>query len=227
MDKYLHNIDSVAHTYHGFTLEPTDIFEIPQTLQLKFATYTNLITDILDGKIAVSIDGINPAGNPEACLSLFLARNTFRSTFAVDKNNIDQDVIGTDVAIITPERVLWDSNGDFNLTSGKFVPPVNGVWNLNGTIAITPSSSVSRVLLHIYRNNELWFTVSSIKTPIPSVKNYMVFSCDVDGYATDGHEFDIRIELTGTLPTAVISGSDEETAWGMTFLTTLHGISPT
>ena len=59
----------------------------------------------------------------------------------------------------------------------------------------------------------------------------LTFTCDVDAYASEAHDFDIRLQVEavvgGDPVSIVISGTDEETAWGMTFLQVLTIDSPT
>ncbi len=162
--------------------------------------------------------------NHEA-MSMFRS-NYHASSFAVDKDGVDQEIVGNSVTKVTSNRVLWDNDEDYDLEDNIFTPGANGVWNVNGTIAVTPSVTCTRIDLHLYRNDEIYFTVASVSTSITS-KCFITFSCDFDAYVTSGHYFDLRIELHGLLPTATISGSDEETAWGASFIVSLSGESPT
>lgn len=149
------------------------------------------------------------------------------STFAVDKDNVDQLVIGNNITTLISVRKLWDNNNEFSLDTHKFIPKHNGVWNANGTITFVAGLTVNAVKFHIYRNDEIYFTVWSDDHIVGGNKYVAVFSCDCDCYATSEHNFDLRIELLGTDAEAVISGSDEETAWGMSFVARLDGESPT
>lgn len=148
------------------------------------------------------------------------------ATFAVDKDNIDQEVTGAAVTVITGGRSLWDNFASFDVGTSKFVPTVDGVWNLNGTITVRDIVGATSVAVDVYRNDELWFTVAfaeiSGQTSIA-----LPFSCDVDAYASSSHDFDLRIRLAPETATATVSGSDEETAWGMTLVAPLEQESPT
>jgi hypothetical protein len=147
----------------------------------------------------------------------------------VDKDNTDQFLDVATPILVVANRVLWDLLGDFDLTSEKFFPPIDGVWNANGTIAVKDCVNVARISLQIWRNDEPWFTVAQAVAH-PGL-NFIPFSCDVDAYKSEDHDFDLRILLDPIAPldpvSATISGSDEETAWGMTFLQQLVGTSPT
>jgi len=88
---------------------------------------------------------------------------------------------------------------------------------------------VARISLQIWRNDEPWFTVAQVIAQ--AGLTFVPFSCDVDAYNSSSHDFDLRIVLEKTNPldpvSATISGSDEESAWGMTFLQQLVTPSPT
>jgi hypothetical protein len=147
-------------------------------------------------------------------------------TFAVDKNLVDQPVSGGTATKITSERVIWDTFENYDLPNSQMAPKEDGVWNLNGTLTFTDLVGAESVCVDVYRNNELWFTVA-YKEVDGAVKLSLPFSCDVDAYASYGHTFDLRVTLLPAEATATVSGSDEETAWGMTYLATLSGESPT
>jgi len=149
------------------------------------------------------------------------------STFAIDKDNIEQVVVGNDVTMVLSVRKLWDNNNEFSLDTHKFTPKHDGVWNANGTITFVAGLTTSVVKFHIYRNDEIYFTVWSDEHIVEENKYVAVFSCDCDCYASSEHNFDLRVELIGDDAEIVITGSDEETAWGMSFVAKLEGESPT
>lgn len=154
-------------------------------------------------------------------------QNYAYSSFAVDKDYTDQEITDTGNTIISLERVLWDTDSNVVIENNSFAPGGNSVYNINGTITVITGATCTRVYIHIFRNDELYFTVASVENS-GIQKHFIVFSCDIDGYATNNHEFDLRIQLEGDSPTATISGSAEETAWGASFVTALDNLeSPT
>lgn len=181
-----------------------------------------------DGSLVVN-DGVNDLENKAAAYSYFMAASTFASTLALDMDNLDQVIDTETETVILTSRKLWDVLGDFDLPTYKFIPPIDGVWNANGTITVYDPVNVKNVAIEIWRNDEPWFTVAQ-QAPSPG-KTFLPFSCDIDAYASEGHNFDLRIHITKDEPldpvSATISGSDEETAWGMTFLQQLVTPSPT
>ncbi len=211
----------------GVLFIPDEYYTIETYDIRRFQEYENLKTMIDDSLLVVN-DG-NSDLNAVAGYSYFMAAYTFSSSFALDLNNIDQEIT-TDIATkIEAERKLWDSLGDFDLATSKFNPPIDGIWNANGTITVKDPVNIAKVQIEIFRNDESWFTVAQVAPG--SGTTFMPFSCDIDAYKSAGHDFDLRIHLQKIdvgLPCSItISGSDEETAWGMSFLQQLEGESPT
>ena len=212
----------------GALFEPEVYYEIEPHDIRRFQEFESLKDMIDDGSLVVN-DGVNDLGNKAAAYSYFMAANTFASTLALDLDNVDQ-VVSTDTeTVIAAGRKLWDILGDYDLTAQKFYPPIDGVWNANGTIAVKSPTNIKSVAIEIWRNDEPWFTVAQ---QAPSAgTTFLPFSCDIDAYASEDHDFDLRIHITKDQlldPCEItISGSDEETAWGMTFLQQLVTPSPT
>lgn len=197
----------------------------------KFKFQTDIeIENLINSSDLIVNSGSNDIANTTAAISYLRSASIFSSSFAVDLDNTDQ-LIDSDIeTIISANRILWDILEDYSLTDQQFNPPIDGVWNANGTIAVKNPTNVKTVAIEIWRNDEPWFTVSQ-QAPSPTATTFLPFSCDVDAYASESHYFDLRIHLTkedALLPCEItISGSDEETAWGMTFSQQLVSPSPT
>lgn len=146
-------------------------------------------------------------------------------SFAADKDNVDQTISGG-TTMLTASRVLWDKTGVYDATSSKFTPDRDGVVHINGTVTLRDMVGVNSASLDIYRNDEIWFTVSQREVNGQSVAA-LTMSCDVDGYRSSEHNFDIRVRIEPETATATISGSDEETAWGGSWVAALYQESPT
>ena len=151
----------------------------------------------------------------------------YRSSYALDKNGIDQDVSGTSAVPITANRVLWDLNHDVNLESSKFYPPLDGIWTLNGTVQVSSLSNCTQVAVQVWRNDELWFTVDQKTIGQGETRVALCFSCDMDCYFSSNHNFDVRIVLDGSSPSCTIDGSEDNTSWGASFRYSLDQASPT
>lgn len=145
-------------------------------------------------------------------------------SFAVDKDNVDQAVSGG-TTLVTASRVLWDKTGVYDAANSRFIADRDGVLNLNGTITVTGLDGVDVAAIDVYRNDELWFTVAEREvTGLPRCA--MSFSCDIDAYKSADHYFDVRIRLAPGTGSGTVSGSDEETAWGLSWVCALYGEPP-
>lgn len=219
----------VDRTFQGREFLADTFIEVQEALQKELAVDDIFKASIDDGFVEISFNGTDLIGSPAKARSFLESATTFASSWAVDKDNTDQTVDVATPVVVEANRILWDLIGDFDLTSEKFFPPIDGIWNANGTITVKDCVNVARISLQIWRNDEPWFTVA--QTVAQSGLNFIPFSCDVDAYRSSDHDFDLRIQLDPIAPldpvSATISGSDEETAWGMTFSQQLVTPSPT
>lgn len=204
-------------------------YELDEIIKLALKVDNDFISAINSGWVDIGYKEDGPLDSPEKSISFLKSDENFRSTFALDMNNEDQEISGDDPVKIQTSRKLWDLIGDYDLASLKFFPPIDGIWNANGTITVKDPVNVAKIQIEIWRNDEPWFTVAQEAPQAEST--FIPFYCDVDAYKSEGHFFDLRIHLkkiNEADPCSVtISGSDEETAWGMTFLQQLVGSSPT
>lgn len=151
----------------------------------------------------------------------------YRSSYAVDKDGADQIVSGTESTVITASRALWDFNGDYALESSEWTAPVDGIWSANGTVTIKEIAGCTRIAVELWRNGALWFTVAQKDLQPGEANCALAYACDMDCYYTNAHVFDLRLRLEGTEPSCVISGSEDDTAWGASLLYLLNQASPT
>jgi len=229
--KWVHNTSLAVRSYQGREIGVGEFFQIPSESAAAFAYDAALIADIEDSVVALSWNESDDFSNLTAAVSYLKATERYQSSFAVDKNDDSPQTIDTtSVVLITAERVLWDLQGEYDLASSTFSPALDGVWNLNGTITVSDFVNIARVKVHIYRNGDPWFTVVDASMA-GETRRSLTFTCDVDAYASEAHDFDIRLQVEavvgGDPVSIVISGTDEETAWGMTFLQVLTIDSPT
>jgi hypothetical protein len=221
--------NDIDRTFQGLEFPANIYVEVFDYLRAQLLLDEVFLTAIDSGFVTISYNGVNAISSATKAKAYLRANVGFQSSFAVDKNNIDQVITVDSAEKLAAERVLWDTIGDYDLGQSKFIPPIDGVWNCNGTIAVKDCLNVARVAVQIWRDDELWFTVSQ-KVPNAGT-TFLPFGCDVDAYNSEGHNFDLRVALDKTVAedpiSATVSGSDEETAWGMTFLTQLVTPSPT
>lgn len=214
---------------NGIYFIKDEYVQLEEYQKFKFQTDSETESLINSSDLIVN-SGTNDILNHAAAISYLRSASIFASSFAVDLDNTDQ-VIDSDIeTIINSNRILWDILEDYSLADQQFNPPIDGVWNANGTITVKSPTNVKTVAIEIWRNDEPWFTVAQ-QAPNPTGTTFLPFSCDVDAYASESHYFDLRIHLTkenSSDPCSIsISGSDEETAWGMTFSQQLVTPSPT
>jgi hypothetical protein len=219
----------VDRTYQGREFLADVFVELEESLQRELAFDDVFKSAIDDGFVLVSFNGVDSISSADKAKAFLESSKTFASSWAADKNNVDQVIEEDSAVVANAERIIWDLIGDYDLLTSKFFPPIDGIWNANGTIAVKDCVNVARISIQVWRDDELWFTVAQV---VPhSGLNFLPFSCDVDGYKSAEHDFDLRILLEKTNPldpvSATVSGSDEETAWGMTFLQQLVTPSPT
>lgn len=219
----------VDRAFQGREFLADTFVEVAESIQKELAADEIFKASIDDGFVDLSFNGTDLISSPIKARSFLDSATTFATSWAVDKDNTDQEINVATPVVIEANRILWDLIGDFDLTSEKFFPPIDGIWNSNGTIAVKDCVNVARISLQIWRSDEPWFTVAQVVAH--SGLNFIPYSCDVDAYKSDDHDFDLRIVLDRIAPldpvSATISGSDEETAWGMTFLQQLVTPSPT
>jgi hypothetical protein len=219
----------VDRTFQGREFLADTFVEVSESIQRELSTDDIFKAAIDDGFVEISFNGTDLIGSATKAKSFLDSATTFASSWAVDKDNIDQTIEVATPVVVEANRILWDLVGDFDLTSEKFFPPIDGIWNANGTISVKDCVNVARISLQIWRSDALWFTVAQVV--VHSGLNFIPFSCDVDAYKSEDHDFDLRIVLDPIAPldpvSATISGSDEETAWGMSFLQQLVTPSPT
>jgi hypothetical protein len=219
----------ITRSYQGREFTADTWYELDDLVKFALKLDEDFIQAIDSGFIDIGYANASPLASPEKAISFLKSDENFRSSFALDLENNDQSINTDDPEIIIAIRKLWDLIGDFDLSSSKFFPPIDGVWNANGTITVKDPVNVAKIQIEIWRNDEPWFTVAQATPQVGST--FIPFSCDVDAYKSEGHDFDLRIHLqkiNETDPCSItISGSDEETAWGMTFLQQLVTPSPT
>ena len=166
MRKWLRSIGGIR-SYEGREFPVDTLVELESEFQPQFMVNSDVRADIEAEAIEISANGLDAVSSIAASLAVLDASTAYRSSHAVDKNDdTPQDVTTTDATVITAHRALWDFLGEFNLGSSKFFPSIDGIWNMNGTVTLTDFVNVLGLKLHIYRNDEIWFTVVDTSIPI-------------------------------------------------------------
>ena len=218
MAKFLHNVSGSDKEYQGIVISDGQYYEIPSNLYLEYANNTILHEDIQNGDITVSRDGLNDIESLDNALAIIkLTRQ--RSSLAVDKDGVNQNVSTTTPTVVTADRVLWDINEDFNITDSSFVVPHDGVYSFDCQVRVTNISNCSFIELAIYKKlesgDDYWFIID--KRDVGTLTELQLSGATLFDFYKD-EEYDLRIILTRTLPlvgcSCIISGDDDYTAWG-------------
>lgn len=234
--KWIFNNSGATLIVFGSVINDQTFYQIEQKELLRWQTSSDVEDSIISGDFVMSFDGVNLIDDSTAGVAFLRSFSSYPSTYAVDKFDaendlpVDQVVTTTDPTLIDAERKLWDLLNDFDISTSSFAPKLDGVWNLNGTVTLKDLENVQKISICIFRNDALWFIAAERDVGLDPTLS-MAFSCDIDAYASYSHVFDLRIALTKIVEldpiSATISGLEEETAWGMTFLQVLRQTSPT
>lgn len=163
-----------------------------------------------DGENFVAVDAPPPSATFES-----------RSTHAVDKGNTeDQSISGEEWILFEAKRVLWDFLGEYNLTSSTFPITQSGVYNFDIQTKLTNLTNVGSIELALFKvedgADDYWFKLDMAYPSVDQTEVSMGGSTQFDFYL--GEEYYVAIKLSKRVPeldcSAVISGSDDYTAWG-------------
>lgn len=219
MAKYIHNISLETKEYQGRDIPAGGFYRIPSPLYAEYSEDQQLIQDIQNGLVALSRDGENDISNIENSL-LLLSTVEFRCSVAIDKNNINQFMQGTDPVIVSADRILWDIGEDYDLATEDFVVPADGVYSFDSQIRVTNLSNVSSIELALYKRgqpDDYWFILD--KQAIGSqTEIHLNGATEFDFYKDE--RYALKVIMYKTLPlincSCTINGNDDYTAWGYT-----------
>lgn len=217
MAKYLHNVSGETKIYQGKEIADNAYFLIPPPLYQEYSDNQDLISDIENGLIKVSRDGVTDINTIQNALS-HLSTEQFRCSVAVDKDGIDQFISGTSPVVITSDRVLWDLNENYDITNDNFVVPIDGVYSFDCQVRISSFSNLAAVELAIFKRgspDDYWFIID--KKFVNSLSEIQLSgSTEFDFYKHE--EYCLKLILHKTLPlvpvSCTIEGNDDYTAWG-------------
>lgn len=219
MFKYIHNLTQETLSYQGRSIEADEYYKIPSNLYLEFADDAQLEADIINNVVALSRDGITDIASKDNAIH-FLKLKEFRSSIAVDKNGINQQVSGTAATVVVADRVLWDLGEDYDVGGDHIDIPYDGIYSFDCQIKLTNITNCSFIELAIYKKLEngqdYWFILD--RKPVGTATELqMNGATQFDFYK--GEQYDLRILLTKSLPllecSCTISGDDDYTAWGL------------
>lgn len=202
--------DTEAALFHEKTMTGFPVGELVDCSLLRSEEIDSvLINWILDGSLVFN-DGIADR-SPRTGIAL-LEKRGLTSSCAVDMNGLDQEIEGTDAVHVNQARSIWDLNADFDLDTGEFVVPFDGVYTCDAGIRIVDLVNVDRVTVALFKGEDYWFTIDEKPVPSGSTAIYLTNSVHFDMY--EDERFDVKVILYGTNPSATIDGDDDHTAWG-------------
>lgn len=218
MAKYLHNVSGETKTYQGREILDSEYCLIPAFLYQEYAENETLLQDIQNGLIKVSRDGVNDIETVENAL-IHMSADQYRVSLAVDKNNIDQFVSGTDPVVVTADRILWDLHEDYDVETDDIVVPADGVYSFDCQIKLNNFSNLASVELAIFKRDQsgddYWFVLD--KKSVSGLNEIQLSgSTEFDFYKDE--RYCLKLILYKTLPLVGVScsieGNDDYTAWG-------------
>lgn len=217
MSKYIHNISGSTKYYQGLEIADGSFYKIPFHLQNEFADNADLIQDIENGLIKLSRNGVDDVDTVENNLHL-LGVSPLRISLALDKNGTDQLVNTTDWTVVEAERLIWDLNADYDLTTHDFVVPADGIYNFDVQLKLDNFSNVADVELAIFKRgspDDYWFILDK-KSVGSETQLQLNGATQFDFYKDE--RYTLKIKLTKVLPligaSFTIEGSDDYSAWG-------------
>lgn len=152
----------------------------------------------------------------------------FASSFAVDKNNVDQTISGLTATVLTADNVLWDFNGDFDIATGDFIVPIDGIYSFDVQCRVKNLLNVTASEITLFRRgtgiggvDEFWFTLGKMYANLVDAE--MHFSANTRFDMRLGERYCIKISLFGVSPSLKISGDDTLTSWGFNYESDLAG----
>jgi hypothetical protein len=108
---------------------------------------------ILNGSTSGSVTLSSPAVSGTTTLTLPVQTGTVMvngPAFSVYKSSGNQSITSGSFTKVTYDVENFDTNNNF--TSSRFTPTVAGYYQINAGLSVETSSSVSRVLIDIYKN---------------------------------------------------------------------------
>lgn len=215
--KIIKNISESTITILGVDLSPQAIYTIPSCKWDKLRDSSDIIT-LIDSETIILNDGTNDLSIEGSKHLINIDQNEYNSSLAIDLNNIDQNITDNTWIEIDNQRVIWDLNSDFDLENNEFNVPLNGIYFIDVQIRIKNISSTADIELAIFKRiegepDDYWFILD--KKVTISGETQLTAGTSFNFYKDE--KYVIKIKVSGTNVNAIIDGSDDYTAWGITF----------
>jgi hypothetical protein len=214
------NVTEGTITICGMELAYNEFYEIQLDELTLWGNDTALIQNILDGNLEPYIGNLK-LSKLTACAYI---SNSFPSSLAVDKNNRSVAITGNDWQVITADRIIWDTNDNYDIETDDFVIPFDGLYFMDIQVNMEDITNVTAIEVALFKRGEVddyWFILD--KKMVHSETEIQITGCTLfDLYEDD--RYTVKIKLYGDTPSATINGSDDLTAWGYSFQRTLYGV---
>jgi len=160
---------------------------------------------------------------------IYCLKNEFPFSAALDLNNIDQEVDGTNWIEVLPKRIIWDINQNYDIVNNDFVVPVDGIYYADGQFNVKNIQYCESIELAIFKREEngddFWFILDK-KIINNQSEEQMTFNTLFDFYENEKYAIKIKLTKKTNLlnfdPSCKINGSDDYTAWGYSFSKSLY-----
>ena len=152
-----------------------------------------------------------------------------RPSFAVDKGpdaGLDQLIIDITDAWekVTATQILWDKSNDYILDKDTFEIKWDGIYFLDAQIRVTNFVNVESLELALFKetedinNDDYWFILD--QKPVNSDVIQLKGSTSFNFYAGERYRLKIKLKkiILDMPASAVISGNDDYTAWGLNYI---------
>lgn len=211
-------VSDITHTASGYVFTPDTLIDIPM-VDVDNMLDSEMETFIANGDL-VALNVEDEELSPGIGWSYFSTRSiTVSSSLAVDKDGTDQALTGTDWIDVQAERIIWDLNEDYDVSTDDFLVPDNAIYKFDPMMRIKNIVDIEEIELAIFKRgspDDYWFLIDR-QYPAAQGLSEVVLSNSIAFDFYTGERYCVKIKMVATsggTPTADIDGSDDYTAWG-------------
>lgn len=146
------------------------------------------------------------------------------TSFAVDKMETDQEIFGTNWTKIESKRLLWDVESGFELVDSMFNVKKTGIYNYDFQLQLNNLINIHSIEIALFQyvdgiEDDYWFTLKRETKHAADTVMHLGGMTQFDFFTGEKYYIALKlIPLDDQLPcSAIISGSDDHTAWGASF----------
>lgn len=79
-----------------------------------------------------------------------------------------QTITGSTFTKVQCNAKEFDTNNNFDTTNNRFLPTVAGYYRVSGEIALTSTSTITRLIVMVYKNGTIWKTGNDVSSAVPN-----------------------------------------------------------